>query len=183
MIYPVPVQEQAGKHAGGMPDIPLVAFSVGNDGATAGLPPQLADAFRMSMQKNGILFSGSNGSLALAWGTPANVAVSIRGLTERKHGRESVQVFGCRASEMPSTVPPDFDFHPLGIAFRMDGQTHRIAGAAGVVSLKSLCRRLRENGMDAHDFGTNVKKLMMKNLSGAMSYLAYRRAEEEMTST
>ena len=183
MIYPVPVQEQAGKHAGGMPDIPLVAFSVGNDGAAAGLPPQLTDAFRKSMQRNGILFSGSQGSLALFWGTPANVAVSIRGLIEHKHGSESVQVFGCRASEMPSTVPPDFGFHPLGIAFRMDGQTHRIAGAAGIVSLKFLCRKLCENSMDAHDFDANVKKLMMKNLSGAISHLAYRRAEEEMTST
>jgi hypothetical protein len=51
------------------------------------------------------------------------------------------------------------------------------------VSLKFLCRKLCENSMDAHDFDANVKKLMMKNLSGAISHLAYRRAEEEMTST
>lgn len=180
MIYPVPTREQAKKQAGGMPDIPLVCFSVGTDGSFADLPSPISEGILELVERDGISFFGRDGKLLLLWGTPSIVAGNIKRAVERRTG--AVTMFGCRAGKSPRLVPPDFDLHPFGIAFRMGGQTHRVSGAAGIASLKGLCLHMTRLGMGSPNLKENIKRLLVKNLSGTMPYLAYRRAEMEMAS-
>jgi hypothetical protein len=173
-------KEKAATRAGGMPDIPLVLFSIDNDGCVAGLQGKLAEAFREATCRDGVVFHGSGRRILVAWATPSMFAGNFRALALEKIGGDA-QVFGYRSEGLPEGTPDGFDFHPLGIALRIGGETVRISGAAGVACMPALCRSLGGAGMKSEDLEEHFKRLMKKNLSGRLPGLDYRRAEQEMT--